>query len=103
MENDLVALKTKAHELPGNFMQRIVSLETRYKTIEKTIMPPKRKIPGPFKNAMKVFAHERDSARHMSDDLNTDDMSPEEDPLMQRQKATTLERQITAHKIKHGV
>ena len=56
IEADVNALKTKAPQVPENFMRRITSLETRYKTIEKTLKPAKRNLPKQWRAARNMFA-----------------------------------------------
>ena len=42
IETDLTILKSKDPEVPPDFLQRMATLEMRYKTIEKTLKPAKR-------------------------------------------------------------
>ena len=97
MENDLSILKKKEPTVPETFMKRMMTLEMKYKTIEKTLRPPQRRIPGQFNNAKRIFSNERDTGRgFISDTMPTDLELSDEAPV----KKSTLERQITAHKIK---
>ena len=57
-------MKTKEAVIPPVFMKRITSLETKCKTIEKTIKPAHRKIPAQFRTAKNIFAEQ--SSGHTS-------------------------------------
>ena len=78
-------------------MKRMLTLETKYATIEKTLRPPQRRIPKQFAHAKQMFADERDGRGFASDTQFTDEFELSDG---YREKKSTLERQITAHKIR---
>ena len=64
IEEEVNKLKTKEVIIPPAFMKRITSLETKCKTIEKTLKPANRRIPNQFKTAKNLFAEQ--SSGHTS-------------------------------------
>ena len=63
LEEEVNKLKTKEVVIPSGFMKRITSLETKCKTIEKTLKPARR-IPAQFRTAKNIFADK--SSAHTS-------------------------------------
>ena len=84
IEAEVTALKAKAPQVPETFMRRITSLETRYKTIEKTLKPAKRNIPKQWRAAKNIFAEHSSNnvsiQSHREQDVEAEDLPKKAKP-----------------------